>query len=193
MDIFLFDSATSSLQINEYSVLLIKEFAALWDDSRNKCKEDKTGKKKLKAFKELTYIYLMLDFKSPYFQYTEGQKHMAALSDSGLTESDLKDEAFRNAYNKYLEMQESDPILSLIKTAYRTLFKTQVFLDNIDFNTDVDEYGRPLYKPKDIMADIASIRKIREDLQALEIAHKKDLASSGGKIRGDVEVGYDEM
>ena len=41
-------------------------------------------------------------------------------------------------------MQECDPILSLIKTAQRTLYKSKIFLDNIDFNEDVFE--DPLFK-----------------------------------------------
>ena len=44
MNIFVFDNAENRLRIEEDSILLIKEFAALWDINRNKCKEDKTGK-----------------------------------------------------------------------------------------------------------------------------------------------------
>ena len=44
MNIFIFDGATNTLKINEYEILLVKEFADLWDESRNKCKEDKNGK-----------------------------------------------------------------------------------------------------------------------------------------------------
>ena len=189
MNIFVFDNAENRLRIEEDSILLIKEFAALWDINRNKCKEDKTGKLRLKAYKEFTYIYLTLDFKSPYFQYLEKDKHECALDDSGLTEEDIKDPLFLDAFHKYQEIQESDPILSLIKTAFKTLHKMQVFLDNIDFNLDVDADGRPLYKPKDVINDIKSISECRTQLKELEIMHKKDLAESGERIRGDAEVG----
>lgn len=146
---------------------------------------------RLKAHKELTYIYLVLDFKSPYFQYKEGDKHTAALIDSGLKEDDLKDEVFLAAFRKYKEIQDSDPILSLIKTSLRTLFKLQVFLDNIDFEVDVDADGRLLYKPKEIFDSIAGIDKMRTELQELEIKHKKNLAAAN-KVRGDSELGlYD--
>lgn len=131
----------------------------------------------------------MLDFKSPYFQYLEQDKHEAALADSGLDESDLKDPLFIAAYKKYQELQESDRLLSLIKTAYNTLYKTQVFLDSIDYISDVDMDGRPLYKPKDVIADIGSIGKMRAQLQELEVAHKKELAATNNKVRGDAELG----
>ena len=193
MNFFVFDNAENKLTIEEYSVLFIKEFKDLWDVARNKCKEDKSGKLRLRAYREFTYIYLVLDFKSPYFQYLEKDKHEAALDDSGLCEDDLKDELFLAAYHKYQEIQEADPILSLIKTAYKTLHKMQVFLDNIDFNNDIDADGRPLYKPKDVIADIKSISEIRKQLQELEATHKRDLAESGNSIRGGAELGFRDM
>lgn len=191
MEIFIFDNATNTLRINEYSILLIKEFADLWDIERNKCKEDKTGKDRLLAFKEFTYIYLSLDYKSPYFAYLEQDKHYAALVDSGLESEHIKDPLFVAAYNKYKEIQSSDPILSLIKTAHHTLYRTQVFLDSIDF-TEIDEMGKPLYKPKSVIEDIASIAKMRNSLIELEEQHKKGLLSQS-KLRGDTEPGFDEI
>lgn len=191
MDFFVFDDVTNTLRINECPILLIKEFKTLWDKDRNKCKEDKTGNERLRAFKEFTYIYLMLDFKSPYYKYLEQEKHEAAILDSGLTDEDLKNPEFIDAYNKYQEILYSDPILSLIKTAYRTLYKTQVFLDSIDF-TEIDDMGKPLYKPKDVMLDISTIGKMREALNELEEKHKNSL-SADSNVRGDVELGFDEV
>lgn len=190
MQFFIFNNSTNSLEIDEYSILLVKEFKDLWDQGRNKCKEDKTGKLRLRAYKELTYIYLVLDFKSPYFQYKESEKHTAALADSGMTEDMLKDETFLAAFRKYKEIQDSDPILSLIKTALNHLFKMQIWLENIDYEEDVDDEGRLLYKPKDVFDSIATIDKMRDQLQALEIKHKKNLATSGNSVRGDVELGF---
>ena len=109
-----------------------------------------------------------------------------------LTEEQLKDPLFVQAYQKYNDIQEADPILILIKTAQRTLYKTRVFLDNIDFNEDVDETGRPLYKPKDVIADIASIAKMRIQLQELEEDYKSSLGQSSD-VRGGVEIGFDEI
>ena len=187
MQIFIFDNTTNSLRIDDYSILLVKEFAKLWEPERNKCKEDKTGNKRLRAYKEFTYIYLVLDFKSPYFKSPIKDRQEAAMIDSGLTEDDLKDPVFAAAYNKYEELQDSDPILTSIKVAYRTLYKFQVYLDNIDFS-EVDVDGKPIHKAKDILGSIGEISKMRTQLQELEMQHKTDLAAQS-KIRGDVEVG----
>ena len=189
MQFFIFNNDTNSLEINEYDILLVKEFKDLWDQERNKCKEDKTGKMRLKAYKELTYIYLVLDFKSPYFQYKESEKHTAAMVDSGMTEDMLKDETFLAAFRKYKQIQDSDPILSLIKTSMNTLFKLQIWLDNIDFEDDIDDEGRLLYKPKEIFDSIAGIDKMRDQLLALEKKHKDGLKAEGNSVRGEVELG----
>ena len=187
MQIFIFDNTTNSLRIDDYSILLVKEFAKLWEPERNKCKEDKKGEQRIRAYKEFTYIYLVLDFKSPYFKYLEKDKHEAALADSGLTEEDLSDADFRAAYYKYQEIQETDPILSLIKTAYHTIYKMRVHLDNIDFSEFFAD-GKPIYKPKDVIGDLTSISKIRSELQALEELHKTNQEAEAA-VRGGISLG----
>jgi hypothetical protein len=58
MNVFLYDNLNRQLELNEPEILLIKEFKALLDRDKTKHKD--------KAFRELTYIYLALDWKSPY-------------------------------------------------------------------------------------------------------------------------------
>ncbi len=190
-DLFLYDNATGSLRINEYGILLVKEFKTLWDPERNKCKEDPKGLKRLRAWKEFKYIWLMIDWKSPYQQYLEQERHLAALEDSGLTDDEWNDPDFRAACRKYQEIKDSSRILSLIKTAYRTLEKMRVSLDNIDFE-ERDNNLKPIFKPKDVLADIASIGTMADKLKELELSYKKDLLTTTSKNRGDVEEGFDD-
>lgn len=85
IDIFLYDNSTGTITLNEYEILLVKEFATLYDTSRNKCKKDPTGNHRLRAWREFKYIFLMLDFKSPYLEYIEQERHEQAMKDSELT------------------------------------------------------------------------------------------------------------
>nr|DAI39976.1 MAG TPA: hypothetical protein [Caudoviricetes sp.] len=85
IDIFLYDNSTGTITLNEYEILLVKEFATLYDTSRNKCKKDPTGIHRLRAWREFKYIFLMLDFKSPYLEYIEQERHEQAMKDSELT------------------------------------------------------------------------------------------------------------
>ena len=100
---------------------------------------------------------------------------------------DPMDEDFLAAFRKYREIQEEDPILALIKVAYNTIYKMQVHLDSINFD-EVDVDGRPLYKPKDVIADLTSISKIRSELKTLEELHKTSMEAEAA-VRGGVELG----
>ena len=61
MKIFILDEE-DNLILNQPEVLLIKEFSDLWEPDRNKCKDDKTGKKRYRATNEFKFIYLVYDY-----------------------------------------------------------------------------------------------------------------------------------
>lgn len=188
-DLFLYDNITGSLKLNVYEILLVKEFAALWDVERNKCEEDPTGEKHLRAWKEFKYIWLFVDWKSPYQQYLEHEKHKAAMEDSGLTEEEWNDPLFREAIKKYIDIKDSR-VLRLIKTAYRVLEKMRIQLDNIDLDERDPINNKPIWKGKDILDNIASIGVITDRLKELELNYKKDLLASQKNNRGDSERGF---
>lgn len=190
--IFLYDNSTGSLKLDLHEILLVKEFDTLWDIERNKCKEDKKGERRLRAWREFKYIWLYADFKSPYFQYLEMEKHKAALEDSGLTEEEFNDPDFRAAVKKYLEIINSSRKLTLIKTAYRTLEKLRVWLDELDVDERDPATYKPIFKPKEIMDAISAISPMFDKLKELELAHQKDLLESKKSLRGDREVAYDD-
>lgn len=189
-DIFLYDNATGSLRLNVYEILLVKEFEALWDIDRNKCSEDPTGVKRLRAWREFKYIWLFVDWKSPYQQYLEMEKHKAAMEDSKLTEEEWNDPTFRAAVRKYIEIKDSSCVLSLIKTAFRTLEKLRISLDNIDLEERDPISNKPIWKAKDILDSIGSIGTMADKLKELELNYKKDLLSTQKKARGDYEEGF---
>jgi hypothetical protein len=61
MKFFLYDDVSNDVVLNDESILLVRELAALMEINRNKCLQDKTGKQRLLAFRELKYIYLFFD------------------------------------------------------------------------------------------------------------------------------------
>lgn len=48
-DIFLYDNSTGTLSLNVHEILLVKEFAKLYEPTRNKCKEDPKGTNRIRA------------------------------------------------------------------------------------------------------------------------------------------------
>ena len=191
-NIFLYDNSTGSLKFDLHEILLVKEFETLWDKDRNKCDKDKKGELRLRAWREFKYIWLYADFKSPYFQYLEIEKHKAAMADSGLTEDEFNDPDFRAAVKKYLEIINSSRNLTLIKTAYRTLEKLRIHLDEIDLDERDPVTQKPIFKAKDILDSLGSIGPMFDKLKELELNYKKDILEGKKSLRGDREVAYDD-
>lgn len=189
MKVFLFDNGKNEVTINEPEVLLIKEFAALWTNARNKTKEDPKGIYKTRAFRELTYIWLMLDWASPYADYTEQERHQEALKDANLTEAEWADPTFRAACRKYRDMQDSSRALKLIKSAQGIVDKITDYFESIDLTERDPLTGRPVYKTKDVMAEMKTVSEVVEELKTLEFMYKKEQEEESD-VRGGTEGGF---
>lgn len=188
MEFFIYDIQDNEVKINQEEILLIREFAQLWTNERNKTKIDKEGRLKTKAYKEITYIYLMLDWKSPYFQFSEYDRHTESLKDSGLTEDEFNDPLFREACRKYKEIQDSSRIGRLLKSQYSLVDRMIDYFDNLDLNERDPQTGKPIFKFKDVQIEIANTAKMLEGIAALESAYKKEQLQDSG-LRGDAEPG----
>lgn len=188
-DFFVYNSQTGRVELDNTDILLVKEFSDLTTLDRNKCKEDPTGVSLLRAFKEFTYIQLALCWKSPYADYDEQTRHQEALRDSSLTEEEFNDPLFRAACRKYRNLQESNRSIRLLKAAQTTADNLMDY-----FNTIVDfdmrkEDGTPIYKTKDVIAEISSLHKVHEELAILEQAVKQEMSESTS-IRANARNGY---
>ena len=185
----MFNSAENTVEINEPDVLLIREFAALWEKSRNKCKEDPTGSLRKRAFRELAYIYLMLSWKSTYSDYTQAERHEECLKDAGITEAEWADPTFRAACRKYKELQDSSRSLKLIKSAQSIVDKITDYFDTIDLTERDEITGKPIYKTGDVMKEMQNVSKIVEELKTLEYMYKKEQEAESD-VRGGAEIGF---
>lgn len=185
MDLFTFEDY--QIQLNKPEILLVKEFADLWETGRNKIDGDKRGGEKKRAFREFTYIYLVYDWKSPYSEYSEKEKIDAAISDSQLTAVQLKDEKFLAACKKYNDLQNSR-IMKLLQSAYKSCDELRLYFDTIDLQERDPITGKPIYAARDLIASIANLGKTVEGLQELEYMVKKDKEKERG-LRGGQEAG----
>lgn len=191
MKFFLFNNATNEIVVNEPEVMLVKEFADLWEPSRNKTKKDPKGQKRTRAFRELAYIWLMCDWASPYADYSEQERHEECLKDAGLTEKEWADPTFREAVRKYRDLQNASRSLKLIKSTQQVVDKIIDYFDTIDLQERDPVTSKPVYKVKDVMAEMNTIPQLVEDLKQLEILYKKEQEQENG-LMGNVEVGaYD--
>lgn len=187
---FVYDQATGTLNLDNATILLIPEFEALLESNRNKCDDDPEGKYKLRAFKEFKYIYLAEHWQSPYADYLPNDKFESAKRDSRITEEEFNDPIFRNACRKFRALQESNPSLRLLQAAKDTVNRLVDYFENLDPQERSEVDGKPIFKTKDILAELASLPKVQESLSALESQVKKDLVG-GTQIRGNAEEDYD--
>ena len=182
MNVFSYDSLNKQLEINEPEILLVKEFKALLDKDKTKNKEQAT--------KELTYIYLAIDWRSVYSQYSEYERHEEALNDSGLTESEFNNPVFREACRKYRALQDSNKSIKLLNAARMAADQfTEYFETIIDLN-ERDGNGKPVFSAEKVMKEMAQLSKVHEQLVILENQVKKELTEQSTIRAGAVE-GFD--
>ena len=188
-DIFLFNNQLNRVELNTPEILLVKEFKALMQPSRNKCKEDPSGLECLKAFREMTYIWLAICWKSIYADYDEQERHKEALKDAGLTEEEFNDPTFRAACRKFKEIQESNKSIRLLKSANNMVDKFIDYFNTADPMERDEQTGKPIYKVKDIQAEMKNLIDVHDTMVELENKVKKQLEDKSS-IRGGAINGY---
>lgn len=185
---FAYDSAENKIIINEPEILLVKEFADLWTNERNICKEDPTGKKKLRGFRELIYIYMAIDWGAPGSKDTPANRHKYALEASQLTDEEYNDPVFKAACKKYQYLQNSSSVIGqMVETYTNNIHKMQIFIDSIDYNERTDT-GMPVFKIKDTLTEMQSLSKALQALKELEAQYKEEQDEASG-LRGDTVAG----
>ena len=178
MNVFNYDSLNKQLEINEPEIFLVREFKALLERDKER------------AFKELTYIFLALDYKSIYSQYTEYERHEEALSDSGITEEMFNDPLFREACRKYRNLQDSNKSIKLLNAARNAADQFVDYFETIIDLNERDQNGKPVFSAEKVMKEMAQLSKVHEQLVALEAQVKQELEVQAG-TRANVDEGFD--
>lgn len=188
-DIFLYNNLNNRIELNIPEILLVREFAELVKPERNVCKEDKTGTKCLRAFREFTYIWLAINWKSPYSDYAEQERHQEALKDAKMTDEEFNNPEFRTACRKYRELQESNRAIRMLHAAESTVDSFIDYFENVVDLAERDINGKPVFKTKDIIAEISSLSKVYDELKTLEGQVKKEMMETTN-IRGGATDGF---
>lgn len=182
-------SENMELQLNKEWILMIKEFAEILKRDRGG-PGDTQGRRKLKAIKQLTYVYLMEDFLSPFREEDDYNRHVSALKETGLTEVDI-DEKVIEARDKYRYLQESNaPSLRTLKTVKESREKLEDYFREIDL-TKTNVRGEPVFNTATYMTAIKKLPEMEDAIQEYESKVFAQLTDSGG-IRGSASKGYNE-
>lgn len=188
MNIWDYNQKTGRAQLVTADLVLIDEFRKLLEPSRNKCKEDSSGLEHLRADREFTYIYLAIDWKSPYAGYTNQEKHEAALKDAYITEEEWNNPEFRAACRKYVALQDSNRYVRLLQAAQEVTDKIIDYFHNVNLE-EQDEQGKYLVKVKDVQAAMKEAADQIETLKQIESLVKKEVMEQS-QIRGGAVEGF---
>ena len=188
-DIFVYNNQLNRVDLNTHEILLVKEFKALLEPNRNKCKEDPSGLMGLRAFREFTYIWLAICWKSIYADYDEQERHQEALKDAEMTDEEFNNPEFRAACRKFKAIQESNKSIRLLHSANSMVDKFIDYFENTDPMEKDEQTGKPIYKVKDIQAEMKNLIDVHSTMVELENQVKKQITEKSS-IRGGATEGY---
>lgn len=189
-DIFVYNNQLNRVELNTPEILLVREFAALMAPNRNKCKEDPSGLMGLRAFREFTYIWLAICWKSIYADFDEQERHQEALKDASITEEEFNNPEFRAACRKFRAIQDSNKSMRLLQAANEMVDKFIDYFKNADPMERDEMTGKPIYKVKDIQVEMKNLIDVHETMVELENQVKKQIESKSA-IRGNVLQDFD--
>lgn len=162
--------------------LLIPEFKDIW-------KRDKT-KDKLKAMRELSYVYFVCDYKSPYrSSFTLNRLEAMVSKDFMKDEKYTPDSKISAAIEKYKELQRT-PSMLLLDASLQTVHNLIDYLQNVDLQ-ERDKNDRPIYKPSDVTSSLKNIGGIVESLSKVRESVEKEM-SEQASLRGQRKKGNRE-
>lgn len=177
LNVFDYDQKTGTVILNSADLALIDEFRTI-------IKRDKD-----RADREFTYIYLAIDWKSPYNGYSEQERHEAALQDAHITEEEWNDSSFRAACRKYRALQESNRYVRLLKSAELVTDKIIDYFNNVDLEERDEQTGKYVNKVADIQKAMENAAKQIENLKMIESLVKKEIAEQN-QIRAGATEGF---
>lgn len=179
------------MEINKEWIPLIPAFSDILKADKGS-KGDSEGRKKLKARKQLAYIYFMEDFKSPIYSYEDQKRHEEALRYVDLIPADVELDIVRNGLKEYATIQmEAARSLRTLKAAKKGLDALDEYLEDIDFKA-TDKQGKLLNSPKEFQANMSTLNKLYDELAKFEKRVYEELKNSDA-IRGKATMGDREM
>ena len=190
MRLFEIDIETGTVALNKPWIMLIPEFKALLDRDKGSA-GDYRGDKKLKAKKELTYIYFLTDFVSPLTDWEESEKQKEALYYAGLEQKDIDDKV-NKANIKYDELQiKGAPSLKTYRALMKSRDEMDKFYENLDMSK-IDKMGKLLYDPSSVVKSAKDLDTFYTTIANFRKRVEQELKDQSTGIRGTASLGDNE-
>lgn len=188
-NLFEYNVQTGLIQLNREWIQMVPEFKELLSKSKS-TKGDYDGRKKLHAQRVFTFIYLLVDFKSPLRDMENSEKIAEALRCSELEEKDVDDKV-KKALSIYEWYQENSArSLRTLKAMRRSLDQLDNYFETLDF-TATDKKGELLHSAKEYLMNMAGVEKAYESFEKFEERVHTQLTEAV-TVRGDKKLGGKE-
>lgn len=152
----------------------------------------KNERVKVVGRRELSWIWYMENWRSPYNRYTDRNKREVVVKNRlGLAEDWKEDKALKEAREWYYNEQiETNDKLADLESARKANGAIRNFLDvvNLTDSSNIARTGTAIYKPKDISAAIKELAVTQKSIDDLESAVKAN-KNTNRKVRGEGKVG----
>ncbi len=151
----------------------IVEFDAIIKRDRGS-KGDAQGRVKLRAQKELAFVFFYCDIvESPFASIARADRPQEIYDSLGITEDLLKDPLVKAACKKYKKLNKTK-LESLLEFAYLGVDKVESFFEKFDLEEMVA--GKPRYSINDMTRTLSQLGKIVTELDTLmESVRKQNL------------------
>lgn len=184
-------------EANGYTVVLNKEWIQLIPRLNAILKADKgsdgdyRGDKKLWATKQFTYIFHLLDPRTP-IENAEvlgfGERRRKAIEYAQITEKEASSEIMLDAVEEYEYMLEiAVPSLPMLRAAKNSLVKVQTHFDNIDFDAR-DKKGALVHDVSKHITNVKNLKQLHLAVKEFDAMVMEELKQSTG-IRGTADMG----
>jgi hypothetical protein len=177
------------LQLNKEWILMVPEFAAIVARDRGSV-GDAQGRAKKRALRELSFVYLMEDFLSPYREENEYNRRIVVLKTLELKETDI-DSLIEKAQMKYRELLYSNaPSLKTLQIVRASREKLEEYFEEIDL-TATNARGDLIYNATTYINNIKQLPPMEEAITEYEKLVYSQLLNETG-IRGKAVKGFNE-
>jgi hypothetical protein len=172
-NLFEFNQLTGYIALNKPWISMVPEFKDILVKSKP-VRGDMDGRKKIHAFRIFTFIYMLVDFKSPLRDMTDEERYKEALRCSELVETDITEQVKKATAIYELYQENCARSLRTLKSMRRSLDQLDKYFETIDF-TKTDKKGELLHSAKEYQANMKGVKDTYQSYEEFEERVHKEL------------------
>ncbi len=185
--------------IQDFKPVPTEEFMAmdcvqeLYRLAYNKGPGDHDGRKRIKATKEIVYVYYFCNYKSEFSNYPEADRDKESLKAAGLPEDHEVSMELMTLIGIYSHhVNNGNRVLNLLESARNVVDKLHKYFNGVKLEIEdsdkLDVQEKKTIIAGKVMDNLDKIPRVIKNLDSMEERVRKE-QTHGTKIKGDAESG----